>query len=74
MELTKLTDLCLEGEGRTASLTRFCILELSLQNEASLAAVSSCLNTSSSARSFSCLVAITLSLSRKLFSTESDRL
>ena len=45
VELTKLTDLCLEGEGRTASLTRSCMRELSLQKEASLAAVSSCLNT-----------------------------
>ena len=74
VELTKLNLLCLAGEGRTAPLTRLWMRELSLQKEASLAALSSWRKTSSSARSFSCLLAIRLSLSQKLFSTESERL
>ena len=84
VELTKLcrgredcdgwAGLSLLGEGSTAALTKFWIRELLLQKEASLAAVSNILKTSSSALSFSCLEAATLSLSQKLFSTESDRL
>ena len=65
--------LCLCGDGSTAAVTRFWILELSLQKEASLAADSSIWNTATSAWSFSCLEACTTSRSQKLFSTLSLR-
>ena len=79
MELTKLLLVWRPGDGpgcgdwRTAAVTRPWIRELLLQNDESSAAVSSILNTASSAWSFCCRLAWTTSLSQKLFSTLSLR-